>query len=386
MKLAFRRCCISIAALTAVASAIGARPAAAGESLPRAASAPARATRCADIAGETPVALAISPTAGGRYLLALTTRGRGQGITVLDRATLKRISFIDLGKPFAGMAFDDEGDDIFIAGGPAASKQTVAAVSDPRSLALLQAPIARLKFDDDTGALKIGRVIDIPGLAPDSGRYIAAVASGEDEAVYAVSRETDTVYKLAGHPRSVVAKAKVGARPVACAISDDGGRAAVADLADNTVVLLDCDTLKETARLTTGKNPAAVIWSGKRLFVTNVGAGTISVIENGRVADSIRIGSPQPAGPASPPPAMAVSHDGKRLFVAGMSASSVIEVDGVASGGRRSIRFLALPARPSALAVAPDDKTLYAATDAVIPSSGASSPDNGHASVWSIRL
>ena len=53
--------------------------------------------------------------------------------------------------------------------------------------------------------------------------------------------------------------------------------------------LLDPETLKERARIHTGSHPNEMAWDREgRLFVANSGSNSVSVIENGKVTETIK--------------------------------------------------------------------------------------------------
>lgn len=300
----------------------------------------------------------------GKYLLVATGGYHDHGVCVIDRATEKVVQTVNLGKVWAGMCFDPEGDDLYVAGGgtPGAGFLTKAAQAGatPPMLAALQRPIFRLSYAD--GRLTPKPSIDIDGLKA-ADRFTAGLASGPEEALYAVNIQNDTVYKLAGQPRAVAASVKVGYRPYAAALSPDGKTLAVSNLGGESVSLLDPANLSERTRVTVGSHPNEMVW-GKdgRLFVANSGSNSVSVIVGNRVAETIKT-SLEPKDPVgSTPDALALSPDGKRLYVANADNNDVAVVDTSNAKAARVLGFLPTGWYPSALAIAPDGRTLYVGT------------------------
>ena len=61
--------------------------------------------------------------------------------------------------------------------------------------------------------------------------------------------------------------------------------------------LLDPETLQERARINTGSHPNEMAWDRDRLFVANSGSNSISVIDDGKVVETIKTSlDPQGAG------------------------------------------------------------------------------------------
>ena len=324
--------------------------------------------------GDLPLKMLFSPD--GKSLLVSTGGYHDHGVSVIDPATNTVTQSVNLGKVWAGLCFDPEGDDLYVSGGGTPSAEFLAgaakAGAPPALIESFRHPILRLKFEE--GKLTPAASIDIPGLPEGSAkipgdyhlkfsRFTAGLASGKDEALYAVNIQTDTVYKLAGKPRTVAASAKVGYRPYDCALSPDGRTLAVSNWGDQSVSLLAADTLKESARVKVGSHPNALAWAANgRLFVANAGSNSVSVIEEARVSETIKT-SLDPHDPVgSTPDALALSPDGRRLYVANADNNDVAVVDTSKAGSSRVLGFIPTGWYPSALAVAPNGRTLYVGT------------------------
>ncbi len=318
------------------------------------------------LAGDLPLKMIFSPD--GKYLLVETGGYHDHGVSVIDPATLKVTQNINLGKVWAGLCFDPEGDDLYVSGGGPPSKDFLAGASKdeapPDMLASFGYPILHLSFEG--GKLTPKTPIDIPGLSetPDpASRFIAGLASGPDEALYAVNIQTDTVYKLAGKPRAVTASVTVGYRPYALALSPNGQTLAVSNWGAQSVSLLRASDLKETARIAVGSHPNEMVWAKDgRLFVANAGSNSVSVIVNGDVTETIKTSLSPTDLVGSTPDALAVSPDGRRLYVANADNNDVAVVDISDAKEARVLGFIPTGWYPSALAIAPDGRTLYVGT------------------------
>ncbi len=324
--------------------------------------------------GDLPLKMLFSPD--GKYLLVNTGGYHDHGVSVIDPKTLKVTQSVNLGKDWAGMCFDPEGDDLYVAGGGSPDarflKGAAKAGATPDMLESFKHPILHLGFAN--GTLTPKKPIDIAGLpegsAPIPGdyhlkfsRFTAGLASGADEALYAVNIQTDTVYKLAGKPRTVTAPAKVGYRPYAIALSPDGQTVAVSNMGDKSVSLLNASDLKETARIAVGSQPNELAYARDgRLFAANAGSNSVSVIAGGTVRETIKTSLSPKDLVGSTPDALAVSPDGKRLYVANADNNDVAVIDISSAKESRILGFIPTGWYPSALALAPDGRTLYVGT------------------------
>ncbi len=324
--------------------------------------------------GDLPLKMLFSPD--GKYLLVNTGGYHDHGVSVIDPTTLKVTQSVNLGKDWAGMCLDAEGDDLYVSGGGTPDREflegAAKAGATPEMLDSFMHPILHLGFED--GVLTPKKPLDIAGLpegaAPIPGdyhekfsRFTAGLATGAGDALYAVNMQTDTVYKLAGRPRMVAASAKVGYRPYGIALSPDGQTVAVSNMGGKSVSLLDANNLKETARVSVGSQPNELAWAKDgRLFVANAGSNSVSVIINGVVRETIKTSLSPRDLVGSTPDALAVSPDGKRLYVANADNNDVGVVDISNPKEARVLGFIPTGWYPCALAVAPDGRTLYVGT------------------------
>ena len=316
--------------------------------------------------GDMPLKMLFSPD--GKFLLVNTSGYHDQEVSVIDPAALKVTQSVNLGKDWAGMCFDPEGDDLYVSGGGTPSDELLSGAAKLGApSAMLEGfkhPILHLGFE--AGTLTLKKPMDIPGLAEtpkDVVRFVAGLATGPDEALYAVNTQNDTVYKLAGRPRTVAASARVGYRPYSVAVSPDGQALAVSNWGGRSVSFLRASDLKETVRVTVGSHPNELVWAKDgRLFVANSGSNSVSVLVGNAVRETIKTSLSPTDLVGSTPDALAVSPDGKRLYVANADNNAVAVVDISEAKESRVLGFIPTGWYPSALAVAPDGRTLFIGT------------------------
>ncbi len=177
-----------------------------------------------------------------------------------------------------------------------------------------------------------------------------------------------------------------GAVPAGVALSPDGATVFVALSALDRIAAVDVETRAVRYEIPTGSTPFALLASGNRLYVTELGgipptpgvasaysgdrrvrvdprtgaaaAGTLAVVD----VTARRVTTRTPVGLA--PIAMALSHDGSRLFVANANGDSLSIVDTASNTTARTVTLpsqMGFGASPNALAVSPDDGSVYVA-------------------------
>src|SRR5262249_52961839 len=132
---------------------------------------------------------------------------------------------------------------------------------------------------------------------------------------------------------------------------------------EESISLLDAKTLKETSRIKVGSHPNDLTFSADgRLFVANAGSDSVSVIRAGKVIETIKT-SFEPNSPiGSTPCALAISGDGKRLYVANADNNNVAVIDIENPRESAVLGFIPTAWYPSAISVSPDSKKLFIGT------------------------
>jgi YVTN family beta-propeller protein len=317
------------------------------------------AGRAIPLPGDMPLNMLF--TADGKSLLVSTGGFHNHGVSVIDLSSETVTQSLDLHKIWNGLAIDPEGDDVYVGSGSYSDDSYTQALIkqgvDAGAAAKLSKPVYRLKVED--GRLILAAGIGIEGMG--KGCFTAGMAAGKDDSLYVIDINADTVYKLAPSPRRVTAKAKVGYRPYAAVLSPDGATLAVSNWGDRSVSLLDAKTLAETARIReVGAHPSALRYGPDgRLYVACGGENRVAVLRGNQVIESISVALEPKAPIGSTPSALALTPDGKTLFIACADNNDVVVAD-VAHAGRSVVKgFIPTGWYPSALAVSPDGKKLY---------------------------
>ncbi|HWD98713.1 MAG TPA: bifunctional YncE family protein/alkaline phosphatase family protein [Bryobacteraceae bacterium] len=301
--------------------------------------------------------------AGGSKLLVNTGGFHDHSLNVIDIKSRKLEATIDLIKTWDGMAFDPASGTAYISGGgklPNGGGQLLRLMGILSPMrASLDTPVLRVRYAD--GKLNAQSGLPISGL-DENRRFISGVTLGRNGSLYALNIQTDALYKMSGAGYSRQSSAKTGYRPYAAAFSPDGGTLAVSNWGDQSISFFNPDTLAETGRVKVGSHPNELLWAGDgRLFVANSGSNTVSVIRGGAVAETIRTSMDPKAPVGSTPDALALSPDGKRLYVANADNNNVAVID-TSEAESKVLGFIPTGWYPTALAISPDGRELYVGT------------------------
>jgi YVTN family beta-propeller protein len=315
-----------------------------------------------ELPGDLPMKMQMA--GGGSQLLVNTGGYHDHSLNVIDTATRKISATLDVTKTWDGMAFDAASGVVYLSGGGKAKNGFAQAlarlgINGPMKDAI-DKPILRVRFAD--GKLTPMEPLSIAGL-DEKDRFISGVTLGADGALYVLNIQTDTLYRMAGTDFTQQTSAKTGYRPYAAVFSPDGKTLAVSNWGDRSVSLFESGTLRETKRIAVGSHPNEMVWAADgRLFVADSGSNEVSVIAGGAVAETIRTSLDPKAPVGSTPDALALSPDGRRLFVANADNNNVAVVD--VSNRRESLVLGFIPTGwyPTSIAISPDGRQLYVGT------------------------
>jgi len=312
--------------------------------------------------GDLPMKMQVA--AGGSLLLVNTGGYHDHSLNVIDTASRELAATLDVAKTWDGMAFDPVSGVVYLSGGGKAKNGFARVlarlgITGPMSDSI-DKPILRVRYAD--GKLTPMQPLQIAGLE-ENNRFISGVTLGPDSALYVLNIQTDTLYRLAGADFTGQTSAKTGYRPYAAVFSPDGRTLAVSNWGDRSVSLLEPGSLHETKRIAVGSHPNEMVWGADgRLFVADSGSNEVSVITGEAVTETIRTSLDPRAPVGSTPDALALSPDGRRLFVANADNNNVAVIDVSNRKESRVLGFIPTGWYPTALAVSPDGRQLYVGT------------------------
>jgi YVTN family beta-propeller protein len=297
-------------------------------------------------------------------LLVNTAGWHDHTVNVIDLKTEKIAQTFDVAKNWDGMSLDPATGTVFISGGgpllPGFQSEHVKRQLAPEITDGLHKPVLRLHYEG--GKLSAMTALTIAGLSEES-RFISGLTAGPGGSVYVLDINASLIYRLSGPNYEKQIHGKTGQRPYGAVLSPDGKTLAVSNWGDESVSLLDPETLKETARIPTGSHPNEMLWDANdRLYVANSGSNSVSVIEDGKVTETIKTSLDPKALVGSTPDALAITRDGKRLYVANADNNDVAVIDISEKGDSKMLGFIPTGWYPTALALSPDGRRLYVGT------------------------
>jgi YVTN family beta-propeller protein len=325
------------------------------------------AGRHLQLPGDMAMKIIVGPD--GKHAFVNTAGWHDHSVNAIDLAGERIVSTVNIAKDWTGMALNPKNNELFVSGGGAVTQQ-FAALAQQRGVSAemldaLKLPVLRLGFS--SGKLETKPSLPIDGLT-DQERFVSGVtygpgAAGENGALYVVNTQNDMVYRLSGTDFKTQVSVKVGYRPYAAALASGGKTLAVSNWGDESVSLLDSATLKEAARLKVGSHPNDLAYSKDgRLFVANAGSNSVSVIRDGKVIETIRTSFEPKALVGSTPVSLAITNDGGRLYVANADNNDIAVINIGNPRGSEVLGFIPTGWYPTAVAVSPDGKKLFVGT------------------------
>ena len=323
-------------------------------------------------AGEqTPVSdlvlkLVVSPDK--KRLVAVHGGFNQHGVTLLDLATRRQTQFLPLAETWNGLAFSRDGKRFFVSGG------------DSGKIHVFTYSNGEAAFDHSTTPNAGGSPVFLAGMTVDPKAGNLCVCNEANHEIWVLDPDT----------LAIKARISVGLHPHSCIVGADQRHLYVSNWGSRSVSVVDLQQFRNVRDLPVGRRPndLALAPDG-RLFVACSGDNTVHVIQTRAVETPEPGASPSrrlPEGtreiiatslyPESPegstPDAVAVSPDGKTLFVANADNNDVLVVNisnsMIPDEDRQTDEsvsvvegFIPVGWYPSALAVSPDNGTLLVA-------------------------
>lgn len=203
-----------------------------------------------------------------------------------------------------------------------------------------------------------------------SGKMTAQMAAGESPEMFDLSPDGKTIYvsiedesAMAAYSLDTKARlfeVKTGGEPEGILVTPDGKRAYVTSEVANVVHLVDLAQRKIIKNIRVGKRPRRFVLAagGKELWVTNELGASLSVVntDDQSVKKTLDFKVPGMRASDITPVGMALSPDGKTVWVGLGKANHVAEIDAASYQVRRTIL---VGKRAWGLAAHPDGKLLY---------------------------
>ncbi len=264
--------------------------------------------------GDLPLNLVVSPS--GKYL-AVTNNGQStQSIQLIDAASEKVLSTVEIPKSWVGLAFSRDEKTLYASGG-----------NDNR-VAIFRVENGALRADS---SIALGKPwpnkISPAGLCVDEARNRLYVVTKDDRALYEVSLTE----------KKVTRRTELPAEAYTCLLSPNGQELYVSLWGGKKVLVFNPESAQLVGEISTEGHPNDLVLSknGKTLFVANATENSVSVIDvaGRRVLETIGTALYPDAPAGSTPNGLALSGDEKTLYVANADNNCLAVFD-VATPGR----------------------------------------------------
>jgi YVTN family beta-propeller protein len=316
---------------------------------------PGAAAPASPMSSDLPLRLVVS--LDGKFLLAACGGYNHTGVAVLSLAERRVTRFYPLPEVFNGLAFSNNGQRVFVCGGDSGVLHV---------------------FKYEKGELTAGEPVKPDSQAQDV--FLAGIAvhpaSGK---LYVCNEAAHEVWVV--DPDSLLCEASIHVEmyPHSCAFGGDRRHLYVSNWGSRSVSVIDTQKGRKVRDIGVGIRPNEMALAADgRLFVVCAGDNTVHVIQTRTLQAAQSDASPEkrlpeetreilstslyPASPeGSTPDAVAVSPDGKTLYVANADNNNVMVVDIRDPRESRIAGFIPVGWYPTALAVTPDNGTLLVA-------------------------
>jgi DNA-binding beta-propeller fold protein YncE len=280
-------------------------------------------------------------------LFAFTNTGyTHHALHLVDLSTEKEVATFQMEQAWSGLAFSPKGDRLFVSNG-AGYKESDIQVFDRW----------------DNGGWKEARAgYSLYGAQKDRTAVSWLGTSPDGALLYALNNSDESLYVLETHGGRAVAKLQVGDHPIAAALSKDGRTLYVANLGAATVAIVDVSDPARatvTGTLATDPHPNDVaLTPDGRLFVSCGNTNNVIAFDpKSRQKLEVISTALTPKAPAgSTPDALAISPDGKTLYVADADNNAVAVIDVADPGKSRPLGFLPTGWYPTMVATSADGK------------------------------
>ncbi|MGC2399414.1 MAG: beta-propeller fold lactonase family protein [Acidobacteriaceae bacterium] len=307
------------------------------------------------VTGDLVLNMVVSPD--GKIVVASHSGYLPHGIDVFDVKERKQIQHIELKTTWLGMTWSPDGHTLYVSGGNATGEKKIAQST---------APIYEFSYQD-------GRLSERPTAAslvetadPSTVWWSGVAYLPSKNRLYAANRGTglgpSNVVVFDAKTRAIVTRIPVEINPYQVVLTADGKKLFVSNWASESVSVIDTGTNKVVRTLHVGMNPNDMKLSADgRLFVACSNDNTVHVIDTNTLQVIERLSTTlTPLAPeGSTPDALEIDDARKLLYIANADNNSiaVVRIDNRAHSS--VVGFVPTGWYPSALALADRGHTLF---------------------------
>jgi YVTN family beta-propeller protein len=277
--------------------------------------------------------------------LAYVTNEDSNELTIIDTGTDSVVATIAVGTRPRGVKVTPDGRTVFVA--LSGSPKCPPSMPDEEC--------EKLKTDKSKDGVAVidaaTRAVTTGGSDPE-----AFDISADGKLLYVSNEDAGTASIVEIGPGTVRATVPTGREPEGVTVSPDGKTVWITGETDHDLTVLDAETGMKATSVKVGLRPRSVgfLPNATRAYSTNEADGTLSVVD---VASRKVIGTIKLPGEAKPM-GIAVSPDGKTIYVSTGRGGQVVAVDAATDAVTGSV---AVGRRPWGIAITPDGKKLYSA-------------------------
>ena len=304
------------------------------------------AAACAKEAGREDAAAGAAATSAG--YLAYVTNEDSNELTIIDTGADTVIATIPVGTRPRGVKVTPDGKTVFVA--LSGSPKCPPTMPDEEC--------EKLKVDKSKDGIA---VIDaatraVTKVIPGGSDPEAFDISADGKLLYVSNEDAGTASIVEIGPGTVRATVPTGREPEGVTVSPDGKTVWITGETDHDLTVLDAETGMKATTVKVGLRPRSVgfLPDATRSYSTNESDGTVSIID---VASRKVIGSIRLPGEAKPM-GIAVTRDGKTIYVSTGRAGQVVAIDAATDSVRGAVT---VGRRPWGIALTPDGAKLYTA-------------------------
>ncbi len=293
--------------------------------------------------GDLPLRIVVSPD--GKFLVA-TNNGEGkQGLSIVNLKLQQLVNTVPLDRSWLGLQFSADGKTLYVSGG---GGNKIFIDHFDRG------------FKSPAGEVALGN--------PQEKIFASGLCVSPDgQRLYTALNLTNRLAVVDLKTRSVAKEIPVGDHPYTCVVSPDNRKVYVSNWGGRSIFEIDAVSLSDERTIKVGDHPNDLVLSpdGKRLYVANANSNSVSVVDlaAGKTIETISVALFPKSPIGSTTNALVITRDGRRLYAANADNNCVAVIDLAGKGRRQSIveGFIPVGWYPTALALSPDDKTLYVA-------------------------